>query len=152
MEKVHFDIDIKAPADKVFDSIVNKKKYEEWTAAFNPTSTFEGGWEKGDKILFVGTSKEGKKEGMVAKIRENIPNKQISIQHIGMLNDGQEVTEGPEIEKWVNALEEYFLEEKNGGTHFKVAIDVSPDFKDYFEKTWPKALSKLKEVSERDAS
>lgn len=149
MEKLHFNVNIKAPASKVFHAVTDKTLYREWTAEFNPTSTFEGSWDKGAKIWFVGISKEGKREGMVAKIVENIPNKQISIKHIGLLDDDKEITEGPAIESWANAMEEYFLEEKNGGTTFEVAIDCNEDFKGYFEKTWPKALNKLKEVAER---
>ena len=151
MEKLHFDVNIKAPAARVFKAVTDKQLFEEWTAEFNPTSTFEGGWNKGDKILFIGISKEGKREGMVSKIKENIPNKQISIQHLGLVQNDQEVTQGPEVEKWANAMEEYFLEEQNGSTNFKVLIDITPDFKDYFTETWPKALNKLKEVAEKQA-
>jgi uncharacterized protein YndB with AHSA1/START domain len=149
MEKLHFEIKINAPAVAVFNAITDKTKYEEWAATFNPTSTFEGGWEKGDKILFIGVSKEGKKEGMVSKIKESIPYKQISIQHLGFLDGDKEITEGPEIEKWANAMEEYFLEETNGKTTFKVVMDITEDFKDYMSNAWPKALEKLKEVAER---
>ncbi|MCG2612933.1 SRPBCC domain-containing protein [Terrimonas sp. NA20] len=149
MEKLHFDIDIDAPAVAVFNAITDKKKYVEWSSAFNPTSTFEGGWEKGDKIHFIGTNKEGKKEGMVSRIKENIPYKQISIQHLGFLDGDKEITEGPGIEKWANAMEEYFLEETNGKTKFSVSMDITEDFKDYMSNTWPKALEKLKEVAER---
>lgn len=149
MEKLHFDINIKAPASKVFRAITDNKLYREWTAEFNPTSTFEGSWDKGATILFVGTSKEGKREGMVAKIVENIPNKQISIKHLGLIDGDKQITEGPAVESWANAMEEYFFEEKNGGTQFKVAVDCMADFKDYFVNTWPKALNKLKEVAER---
>ena len=149
MEKLHFNINIDAPATAVFDAVTDKTKFEQWTAEFNPTSTFEGGWQKGDKILFIGVNKEGKKEGMVSKIRENIPGKQISIQHLGFVDGDNEITEGPEIDKWANAMEEYFLEEKDGKTEFKVAIDITEDFKDYMSNAWPRALKKLKEVAEK---
>jgi uncharacterized protein YndB with AHSA1/START domain len=149
MEKLHFDIDINAPATTVFDAVTDKKKFEQWTAEFNPTSTFDGGWGKGEKILFIGVNKEGKREGMVSKIKENIPYKQISIQHLGFVDGENEITEGPAIEKWANAMEEYFLEEENGTTHFKVAIDITEDFKDYMSDAWPRALKKLKEVAEK---
>jgi hypothetical protein len=151
MEKLHFKIDIKAPAAAVFDAVINKKKYEEWAAIFNPTSTFEGGWNKGDKILFIGISKEGKREGMISKIKENIPYKQLSIQHVGLVMNGEELTEGPEIDKWADFMEEYFLEEHDGSTVFSVSMDTNDDFKDYFAGIWPKALEKLKEVAEREA-
>ncbi|HEX2846924.1 MAG TPA: SRPBCC domain-containing protein [Chitinophagaceae bacterium] len=149
MEKLHFNVSIKAPAAKVFHTVTDDKLYREWTAEFNPTSSFEGSWDKGAKIRFVGISENGKREGMVANIVENIPNKQISIKHLGLVSDDKEITEGPLVDGWANAMEEYFLEERNGMTTFKVAVDCKEDFKDYFEKTWPKALNKLKEVAER---
>ena len=150
MEKIHFDIMIHAPASSVYDAIINKKLYEVWSAEFNPGSTFEGSWNKGDKILFVGVSGEGKQEGMVAMIKENIPGKQISIQHQGLFQGGQEITEGQEVEKWKGAMEEYFIKEENGTTRFSVAIDIVPEFKEYFIETWPKALEKLKEIAEQN--
>lgn len=149
MKKLHFNVDIAAPAAVVFKAVTDDQLYREWTAEFNPGSYFEGSWNKGDKILFVGISKEGKKEGMVAKIVENIPYSQISIRHEGLVDGDNEITEGPAVEGWAGALEEYFLEEKDGVTHFRVAVDSNEEFAGYFEETWPKALNKLKEVSER---
>jgi len=149
MEKLHFNVNIKAPASKVFHAVTDDKLYREWSAEFNPGSYFEGSWDKGARIWFVGTSKEGKREGMAANIVENIPNKQISIKHLGLIDGDKVITEGPQVEGWANAMEEYFLDEKDGVTSFKVAVDCKEDFKDYFEKTWPKALGKLKEVAER---
>ena len=52
MEKLQFKIEINAPISNVFDKmlgITNKSTYEQWTAMFNPTSTYEGNWEKGSK-------------------------------------------------------------------------------------------------------
>jgi hypothetical protein len=66
MEKLQFKISIQAPAHKVYDvmlGISNKLNYEQWTALFNPTSTYEGNWNKGSKIRFVGTDEKGEKGG-----------------------------------------------------------------------------------------
>ena len=52
----------------------NKSTYEQWTALFNPTSTYEGSWEKGSKMLFVGVDEKGEKGGLVSRIVENTPN------------------------------------------------------------------------------
>jgi hypothetical protein len=54
MKKLQFNIKIKAPVNKVYDvmlGLTNKTTYEQWTALFNPTSTYEGSWTKGSKIL-----------------------------------------------------------------------------------------------------
>jgi len=56
---MHFEIDIDASAGKVYQTMLDKKKYSEWTAVFNATSHFEGSWKKGAKILFLGTDTDG---------------------------------------------------------------------------------------------
>ncbi len=55
-------IDINAPVEKTFDAMLGlseKSTFEQWTALFNPSSTFEGSWEKGEKIYFIGTDDKG---------------------------------------------------------------------------------------------
>jgi hypothetical protein len=152
MKKLQYKVIINAPAIKVYDfmlGISDLSTYEQWTALFNPTSTFEGNWEKGSKMLFVGVDSKGEKGGIVSRIAENIPNTFVSIHHYGLLKAGQEITEGPEVEKWANGFENYTFEEKNGTTTVTVDLDLTPDFVDYMNKTYPKALEKLKEICEK---
>lgn len=128
--------------------LVNIKTYEQWTAEFNPTSSYEGSWEKGTKIYFVGTDENGKKGGMVSEIADNIPFLFVSIRHYGILDGENEITEGPEVEKWAGGLENYSFHENNGVTTVTVESDVTEDYLDYFDTTWPNALKKLKALSE----
>lgn len=151
MEKLQFKVEIKAPVSKVFDimlGITKKSTYEQWTALFNPTSTYEGTWNKGSKILFLGSDESGEKSGIVSEISENILNKFISIRHYGLVKNGIEITEGPEVEKWANGLENYTFEENNGVTSVTVDLDTTQDFIKYMNQTYPKALEKLKEICE----
>jgi len=71
--------------------MLNAKTCREWIILFNPTSRFEGSWEKGSKILFLGSDEQGNEGGMVSRIKENIPNRFISIEHHGVIADGKEV-------------------------------------------------------------
>lgn len=148
MKKLNYSIEIKAKAEKVFTTMLNKPTYEQWTAAFNPGSTYEGGWNKGDKIYFVGFGEDGKKGGMVSRIAENIPNQFISIQHYGILDGDTEITEGPMVDSWRDALENYTFSETNGVTTVLVETDMNEDYVDYFNETWPKALNILKSLCE----
>jgi uncharacterized protein YndB with AHSA1/START domain len=149
MERIQFDITINAPVEKVYSTMLAINTYQQWTAIFNPTSTYEGKWETGEKILFTGISKEGKKAGMVSRIKEAVPNKLICIEHLGLLNEDVEITTGPEVEGWAGALEIYhFNTAADGGTSLQIEMDANEDFKSYFEDTWPKALDKLKEICE----
>ena len=152
MKKLQFKVTIKAPVSRIYDlmlGISNKSTYEQWTALFNPTSTYEGSWEKGTKILFIGVDENGEKGGMVSRIVDNIPNRFVSIQHYGLYKADKEITEGPDVEKWANGLENYSFEENNGSTTLTVDLDVNDDFLDYMNETYPQALDKLKELCEK---
>src|SRR5690606_11745433 len=123
MKKLQFKTNINAPITKVYNTMLgldDKATYEAWTAEFNPTSTYEGSWEKGSKILFIGVDENGKKGGMVSEIAENIPNRFVSIRHYGFLKGDTEITQGEDVEKWAGGLENYTFEENNGTTTVKV--------------------------------
>ncbi|MBP6174423.1 MAG: hypothetical protein KA458_12815 [Saprospiraceae bacterium] len=152
MKKLQFKVNINAHVTKVYDfmlGINSKSTYEQWTALFNPTSTYEGTWDKGNKILFIGVDEKGEKGGMVSRIVENIPKRFVSIQHYGLYQADKEITEGPEVEKWANGFENYSFEENNGSTTLTVDLDTTEDFLDYMNETYPKALDKLKEICEK---
>lgn len=154
MKKLQFKVNINAPVNKIFDlmlGITNKSTYEQWTALFNPTSTYEGSWDIGSKILFIGVDEKGEKGGMVSKIAENIPNRFISIQHYGLVQADKEIIEGPEVEKWANGFENYTYEENNelpGTSTVIIDLDTTEEFVDYMNEHYPKALDKLKEICE----
>ena len=152
MKKLQFKVTIKAPVSRIYDlmlGISNKSTYEQWTALFNPTSTYEGSWTKGTKMLFIGVDENGEKGGMVSRIADNIPNRFVSIQHYGLYKANKEITEGPEVEKWANGYENYSFEENNDSTTLTVDVDVNNDFLDYMNETYPQALEKLKELCEK---
>lgn len=157
-KKLQFNVSIHAPVAKVYDLMLglnDKSTYEQWVAVFNPTSTYEGSWDKGSKILFVGTDETGQKGGLVSRIVENIPNQFVSIQHVGLLQADKEISEGPEVEKWANGFENYTFEESiaaNGSltTAVTVELDSTEEFADYMNETFTKALEKLKEICENE--
>lgn len=147
MKRLQFKTSIKAPAAKVYNTMLglsDKKTYEAWTTEFNPTSTYEGNWTKNSKMLFIGTGENGEKGGMASEIIENIPNQFVSIRSYGILKGDTEITSGEEVEKWAGGLENYSFNENNGVTTITVEVDVTEDFIDYFQTTYPKALSQLK--------
>ena len=151
MKKIKFSTKVNASSQKVYETMLginNKNTYEQWTAEFNPTSTYEGSWKKGEKMCFVGTDENGKKGGMISEIAENIPSKFVSIRHYGILDGDHEITSGEQVEKWAGSLENYSLTENNGVTTVEVELDTDDNYADYFNNTWPKALNKLKEISE----
>jgi len=145
MEKQNFKIVIDAKPEKVWDVLWNDKTYREWTSVFSEGSKVETDWKKGSKVFFL----DGKGDGMVSIIAENIPASYMSFKHVGMIENGKEDIGSKKVKAWSGAEENYTLKNVNGKTELEVDIDITDDFKDYFLKTWPKALDKLKEISER---
>ena len=144
MEQLHFSVNINAPKERVWDILWAKGKYETWTAVFSEGSTVETDWKEGSKVLFT----DGKGSGMVSEITVNKPNEYMSFKHLGEMKDGVEDTTSEKIKQWQGAKENYMLKEENGGTRLEVDMDISPDFKDYFLNTWPKAMETIKTLAE----
>lgn len=152
MQKIQFKKEINASAQKVYETMLglkDKSTYEYWTATFNPTSSYEGSWDKGSKIHFVGVDENGKKGGMASEIVENQPANFVSIRHYGFLDGDIEITTGEQVEKWAGGHENYNFQENNGITTLTVDMDTIDEYLDYFNDTYPKALDKLKEISEK---
>ncbi|TBO41183.1 SRPBCC family protein [Pedobacter kyonggii] len=141
MEKIEFKTTINATAEKVWDALFGVETYPKWTAVFAEGSRVETDWKKGSKALFLGDNGDG----MVAVIQDNIPNRYMSIKHLGEIKDGKEDLSGD----WGETFENYTLNERDGKTELLIDMNISDEWKDYFEKTWPKALDKVKEIAEK---
>src|SRR5688572_26021299 len=108
MEKLRQTIFINAPRERVWDVMLSDETYRQWTSAFNPGSYYKGDWKEGSKILFLGPNPDGSGEGgMVSRIKENRPHEFISIEHLGIVQNGVEDTESEEAKKWAPAYENY---------------------------------------------
>lgn len=145
MEKQEFKISIEAPREKVWDVLWNDDTYRAWTSVFSEGSRAETDWKKGSKVLFL----DGKGDGMISTIAENIPNSYMSIKHKGSIKNGKEDFDSDEVKAWAGAEENYTLKAVGNKTELKVDMDIADEFKDYFMQTFPKALSKVKELAEQ---
>jgi uncharacterized protein YndB with AHSA1/START domain len=149
MQKINFSIVINSPKEKVWNTMLEDKTYREWTEAFSPGSHYVGSWDKGSKILFLGINEQGVMGGMVSRIKENRKHEYISIEHLGVVQDGKEDTTSDEVKLWAGSLENYTFKDHNGGTEVLVNMDINDDYKEMFEDMWPKALQKLKQLAEK---
>lgn len=142
MDKMKFNIEIIASAEKVWSILWGKESYSAWTAVFAEGSKVETDWKKGSKALFL----DSKNEGMVSRIAENIPNEFMSIEHLGIIKDGKENLN----QVWKGAKENYNLNEKDGKTELLITMDSNAEMQAYFENTWPKALYQVKLLAESE--
>jgi hypothetical protein len=145
MEKVRFATIINAPREKVWSVLWTDESYRAWTSVFSEGSQAETDWKKGSKVLFT----DGKGSGMVSRIDDLVPNEFMSFQHLGELKDGVEDTTSERVQQWAGGRENYTLNAVDDNTELIVELDLLDEFKDYFMGTFPKALAKVKELSEQ---
>jgi uncharacterized protein YndB with AHSA1/START domain len=146
MHRKHWETTIAAPRDIVWRTMIEPATYQDWTAAFMEGSRYEGSWAQGERIRFLSPSGEG----MLAEVAENRQHEFISLRHIGMVDkNGVEDTTSDAVKAWTPAFENYTFSDEAGGTRLAVDMDVAPDWEQMFEQAWPKALARLKALSEQ---
>lgn len=144
LKRLRFTAVIQAAPSRVYELLIGEASYRDWTSVFTAGSYFEGSWAQGQRIRFLSPSGDG----MVAEIAENRPNAFISIRHLGFIAGGVEDTDSEAVRAWAPAYENYTLHASSGGTRIIVEQDVSADFEDYMNKTWPAALARLQALAE----
>lgn len=144
MEKMHFSIQISAPAQKVWEVLWNDETYRKWTSVFTEGSYAISDWKEGSKVQFL--SPEG--SGMYSVIEKMQPAAFISFRHLGEIKKGEEQAPVDETSVWYGAKEEYTLTAENGTTTLDVHIDMTENDKKYFQDKFPAALQEVKKLSE----
>jgi hypothetical protein len=146
MEKLNFSRSIDAPREKVWQVLWDDSSYREWTSVFSNGSYAETeDWAEGSTVRFLDSSGQG----MVSTVVANNPFKFMSFRHLGMVKDGVEDTDSDQVKAWAGAMENYTLDQSNGTTNLVIDIDITPEYKEYFDRTWPQALDKIKTLSEQ---
>jgi uncharacterized protein YndB with AHSA1/START domain len=140
--RLHHTVDIDAPRDRVWAVLWDDKTYRDWTSAFMEGSHAIGDWKEGSKIRFLDSSGNG----MLAIIETKVPNERMTFRHIAEIREGKEQ---PAPSSWANAREEYTLKDNGRGTTLTVDTDAADEYKEAFEKAFPKALQRLKELAAR---
>ncbi len=148
MKTLHYTIDINAGKQKVWDTMLNDTTYRVWTKEFHEGSHYKGSWEQGSEIQFLGPNEDGKMGGMYSRIKENRKYAFISIEHLGLVNDGIIDTTSDEVKKWTPAFENYTFTETNGITKLTVDIDTNEEYESMFAEMYPRALQVLKGLCE----
>lgn len=146
MKTLTFSIEIKASREKVWMVLWELANYEEWASVFNGESTAEtDNWKQGSKVRFV--NKE--RCGILSEVAANRPGEFMSFRHLGMVNNGVDVTDSEEVKNWAGAMEDYRLSGEGNQCRLTVNMDSTEEYAGYFTEKWPLALKKIKEMAER---
>ena len=145
LKKIRFTSLISAPVSVVWDVMLQPATYTDWTTAFAEGSTYDGSWDEGARIRFLGPDGQG---GMVSRIARNRRHEFVSIEHLGMMKDGVEDTTSEAVREWAPAYENYSFRDVGGSTEVTAELDVPAEWEEFMTAAWPKALARLKEISE----
>lgn len=144
MKTLEFAVVIDADRETVWNTMLTRDTYEKWTSAFGEGSTFEGSWDEGARICFLGPGGHG----MLSVIAECRPHEFLSIKHLGEIKNGVEDTESEAVRKWAPCFENYHFTDLGGSTEVKVVMETPPDWEEFMTDAWPRALATLKSLSE----
>lgn len=142
--RLRFESTIHAPQAVVWHHVTTRESYERWTSAFIEGSTFEGAWNTGSPIRFVGPDGAG----LVAEIAESRPHAFISIRQLGVVAGGVVDTTSDAVRAWAPAYENYSFHAVPEGTRMVVDQDMAPEYEAFMAEAWPKALALLKALCE----
>lgn len=143
MKKIEKSISINATKEKVWETLWSSSTYGDWTNAIDEGMYMKGSLEEGKEIQFI-SSING--YGVTSLVDKLIPNEYILFKH-------KTDTKGNGLEKrkdeWTGGTESYSLVEKNGVTHMIVKMDVPIEMEELFNEQLPKALERIKKLSEQ---
>jgi hypothetical protein len=146
MTTLHFDISIHAPACKVWDALWTDAGYRQWSSIFAPGSQAKSNWKEGSPVHFVDQAGNG----VYSIIHKKVLHHHISFVNMCELFEGrmQVVDERTSAMEWSGAMENYWLNEKNGITKLWVEIQLSKTDAPVFAEKFPIALAKIKQIAE----
>ncbi|WP_213813679.1 SRPBCC domain-containing protein [Glaciihabitans sp. dw_435] len=148
MKTLHFSIDIAAPVNIVWSTMLDDETYRVWTGAFHEGSRFDGDWNVGSTIRFVGPNDDGTESGLIATVVENRPHEFVSLEYAGQVDRGADDLMSDFARSIAGTHENYSFSESGGTTTLTVDLETDEDYAGMFEDMWPKALDKLKDVAE----
>ncbi|RYY34236.1 MAG: SRPBCC domain-containing protein [Sphingobacteriaceae bacterium] len=145
MKTIKKTIDIKAPAQKVWDVLMKEEYNSQWYECFMPGTKAETDWQPGSKVTF--TDPEG--SGMLGVITANEPAKLLHITYNGFVNKGQEDVDSEMAKAYSGSTEIYKLSENDGKTTLDIAAAMGDDYYEEMSKAWEEALDMIKQFSEK---
>lgn len=145
METLKYQIEIAAPAKKVWNTMLEKETYEQWVGKSWPDSTYSGRWGLGEQIKFIGPNGAG----TLAELVKFKPYEEVIARHIALLGpNGEEDRTSDTAKGWIGITEGYSFKEQNGITTLEVTIETTSQWRGMFDEGWPSALEDLKRITE----
>lgn len=142
MQRKKFNISIHAPRNIVWHVLWSDANYRAWAAVFHEGSHAQSDWQQGSDVYFLGPDGTGMYSVITKKDEPSV----MLFTHGGEMKEGKKLAP----DSWAGAEEIYTLKENGDSTELTVEMDIEEEYLPYFEKSFPLALQKIKELSEQD--
>ena len=145
MKNLTFEIEINAPADKVWNAMWNEENYKKWTAAFCQGLYAKSSWKQGERIHFL----EPNGNGMFSEISTLVPNEKMYFTHLGNIKEFEEQPLDETTKAWSGAQENYTIISNGATSKVLVTLDIVNEYANFFLESFPKGLATIKEIAEK---
>jgi hypothetical protein len=142
MQKQQFSIEIKAPRERVWNTLWEDKTFRIWGSIIDEGLYMVGEIGEGNKVQFI-SSVSG--YGVTSLVEKLVPKEYLLFRQMADTIDSGE--RGREKE-WTGGTESYWLAENDGVTTLTLDIDVPPGQEETFKNRFPKALERVKTLAE----
>jgi uncharacterized protein YndB with AHSA1/START domain len=142
MEEMQFSIEINADSSRVWRTLWHDDTFREWASVIDPGTYMVGEIKQGSEVQFI--SNQGG-YGVTSLVETVIPHEYVGFRHQA---DTQENGTKERTQEWTGGLESYALKQHGDSTTLTVTFDVPSTQRDYFLVTYPKALERIKTLSE----
>jgi hypothetical protein len=142
MKQMKFTTTIKANREQVWQTLWQDNTFRQWAGLIDPGTYMKGQLVEGNQVEFI-SAENG--YGVTSIVDTLIPNQELLLKHKA---DTQQAGAEQRANEWTGGSERYTLSEDNGVTTLSAEFDVPEEMEDYFSINYPKALDKVKTLSE----
>jgi hypothetical protein len=143
MQKQQFSIEIKAPRERVWNTLWEDKTFRDWANTVDEGTYMVGELKEGNEVQFI-SSVSG--YGVTSLVEKLTLNEFVSFRQIA---DTKDSGEREREKEWTGGAESYSLAENDGVTTLTVDIDVPPGQEETFKVRFPEALERVRILAEK---
>ena len=141
-------VTIKASPARVWEVLFTDHYYRRWTVPFSPGCYFEGTWELGSEMRFLGDGGEG----LLSVVSSAVPLQELVLTHQHEIKAGLSVEDALAQAKetgWYGAKESYLLTSNSDGeTVLTASLEMPPQGFEFMVQMWEGALKLIVEIAE----
>ncbi len=142
MQKQQYSIEIKASRERVWSTLWDDTTLRDWANIIDEGMYMKGELKEGAEVQFI-SSVGG--YGVTSLVEKLVPNESVSFRQ---MMDTKEFGEQEREKEWTGGTETYALMENEGVTTLTHTTDVPPGLEEIMKNRIPRALERVKELSE----